>query len=87
MVELTTLYFSHLSHLKFSNTGFSHAVCDAYVFFSIAVVVINLKQLRDLFGILSAKNPWGSICTQKHTLQYERVYVVDSTGLGRSGRL
>jgi len=60
MVGLTTAYFSHLSHLKFSNTGFSHAVFDACVFLRVVVLVGNLKRLQNLFGILSAKNPWGS---------------------------
>jgi hypothetical protein len=46
-----------------------------------------MKWLQNLAAIMYAKNPWGGRCTQRDTLQYECVHVVDSTGLGGSGRL
>ena len=87
MVGLTTPYFSHLSHLRFSNTGFSHAVFDSCIFLRIVVMVRNVKRLQNLFGIPSAKNRWGCRCTQEDTLQCACVRLVDSAGLGSSGRL
>ena len=90
---LTTPYFSHLPHLKVSNTGFSHSVCDAHIYIYVCVCVCvvvmmrNMKCLQNLFEIMNAKNPVGSSCTERDTLQYECVHVVDSTGLRSSGRL
>jgi hypothetical protein len=66
MVGLTITYFCHLFHLIFTNTGFSHAVFDAYIyiFLRIVVMVRNMKWIQNLFGILNVKNPWGCRYTQ-----------------------
>jgi hypothetical protein len=53
----------------------------------IVVLVRNMKCLQNLFEIMNAKTPGGRRCAQSETLQYECVQVVDSTGLGSSGRL